>query len=74
MQIVAGKWVDERFNPIDELNYSQLKELGRKVQSLYGENISYNRIEFVNNLSSLSEEQEEGLRVVFDSNLIDKLI
>lgn len=74
MQIVAGKWVDEKFNPIDELNYSQLKELGRKVQSLYGENISYNRIEFVSNLSCLTEAQEEGLRIVFDENLIDKLI
>jgi hypothetical protein len=74
MQIVAGKWVDEKFNPIDELNYSQLKELGRKVKSLYGENISYNRIEFVNNLSCLTEAQEEGLRIVFDENLIDKLI
>lgn len=74
MQIVRGKWVDNNFNPIDETNYCQLKELGRKVQSLYGDNISYNRIEFVNNLSSLSEEQEEGLRIVFNENLIDKLI
>jgi hypothetical protein len=74
MQIVRGKWVDNNFNPIDETNYSQLKELGKKVQSLYGDNISYNRIEFVNNLSSLSEEQEEGLRIVFNENLIDKLI
>ena len=74
MQIVRGKWVDNNFNPIDETNYSQLKELGKKVQSLYGDDISYNRIEFVNNLSSLSEEQEEGLRIVFNENLIDKLI
>lgn len=74
MQIVRGKWVDEKFNPIDETNYCQLKELGKKVQSLYGNDISYNRIEFVNNLSSLSEEQEEGLRIVFNENLIDKLI
>jgi hypothetical protein len=56
------------------MNYCQLKELGRKVQSLYGENISYNRIEFVSNLSCLTEAQEEGLRIVFDENLIDKLI
>jgi hypothetical protein len=74
MQIVNGKWVDNNFNPLDERTSPGLIELGRKVKSLYGDNISYNRIEFVNNLSSLSEEQEEGLRVVFDSNLIDKLI
>jgi hypothetical protein len=74
MTILNGRWVDNNFNPIDEMNYCQLKELGRKVQSLYGENISYNRIEFVNNLSSLNEQQEEALRTVFDSNLIDKLV
>ena len=74
MVILNGKWVDNNFNPIDERTSPQLMELGRKVKSLYGEDISYNRIEFVNALASLSEEQEEGLRVVFDSNLIDKLI
>jgi len=74
MQIFQGKWVDNNFNPIDERTSAQLMELGRKVQSLYGENISYSRIEFVNNLSSLNEQQEEALRTVFDSNLINKLI
>lgn len=74
MVILNGKWVDNNFNPIDERTSPQLMELGRKVKSLYGENISYNRIEFVNNLSSLNEEQEEALRTVFDSNLIDKLV
>lgn len=74
MTILNGRWVDEKFNPIDERTSPQLMELGRKVKSLYGENISYNRIEFVNNLSSLNEAQEEGLRIVFDENLIDKLI
>lgn len=74
MTILNGRWVDEKFNPIDERTSPQLMELGRMVKSLYGENISYNRIEFVNNLSSLNEAQEEGLRIVFDENLIDKLI
>lgn len=74
MTILNGRWVDEKFNPIDERTSPQLMELGRMVKSLYGENISYNRIEFVNNLSCLTEAQEEGLRIVFDENLIDKLI
>jgi hypothetical protein len=74
MQIIDGRWVDNNFNPLDERTSPQLMELGRKVQSLYGNDISYNRIEFVNNLSSLNEQQEEALRTVFDNNLIDKLI
>ena len=44
MQIIQGRWVDEKFNPIDERTSPQLVELGRKVQSLYGEEITYNRI------------------------------
>ena len=74
MQIIQGRWVDERFNPIDERTSPQLVELGRKVKSLYGEEITYNRINFVKELSCLSEEQENALALVFDSNLIDKLI
>ena len=73
MIIVNGRWVDDNHNPIDETTSGELLELGRKVQSLYGKNITYNRIKFVKELTSLNDSQENALSLVFDNNLIDKL-
>jgi hypothetical protein len=73
MKIVNGRWVDDNNNPIDERTSPAFLELGRKVRSLYGKNITYNRIKFVKELSSLSNKQEDALCLVFDNNLIDKL-
>lgn len=73
MKIINGRWVDDNHNPIDERTSGQLVELGRKVQSLYGKNITYNRIKFVKELISLNNKQEDALCLVFDSNLIDKI-
>ena len=73
MEIVNGRWVDGNSNPIDERSSKHLVELGRKVQSLYGKDITYNRIKFVKELTCLNDKQEEALSLVFDNNLINKL-
>lgn len=73
MRIVNGRWVDDNNNPINETTSGQLIELGRKVKSLYGDNITYNRINFVREITSLNSKQEDALSLVFDNNLIDKL-
>jgi hypothetical protein len=74
MKIINGRWVDDNSNPIDERTSPSFVELGRKVQSLYGKNITYNRIKFVKELSSLNNQQEDALCFVFDNNLINKLL
>jgi hypothetical protein len=74
MRIFNGRWVDDHNNPIDERTSPSFVELGRKVQSLYGKNITYNRIRFVKELSSLNNQQEDALCLVFDNDLINKLI
>jgi hypothetical protein len=73
MRILNGRWVDDNNNPINETTSGQLIELGRKVKSLYGDNITYNRINFVREITSLNSKQEDALSLVFDNNLIDKL-
>ena len=73
MRIVNGRWVDDNNNPIDETTSGQLLELGRKVKSLYGDDITYNRINFVRELTCLNSKQEDALSLVFDNNLINKL-
>lgn len=74
MRIFNGRWIDDNNNPIDERTSPDFVELGRKVQSLYGRNITYNRIKFIKELSNLDDKQEDALCLVFDNNLINKLI
>lgn len=74
MQIINGRWVDDKNNPIDERTSPKFIELGRKIQSLYGKSITYNRIKMVKEINSLSEQEESVLCSVLDKNLINKLL
>jgi len=44
--------------PIDNFNVTELLEIGEKVTSLYGRDITYERISLVNSLRSLTAHQE----------------
>ena len=64
MKIVNGRWVDNNNNPVDNFNVSQLVELGEKVKNVYGEDITYSRIELVSAINKLTPQQESDLAYV----------
>lgn len=74
MKIVNGKWADCNGEPITVFNYNKLKQIGEKVQAVYGENITYDRIDVISNLTMLSSKDERTLVKVFDENILTKLM
>lgn len=74
MKIVNGKWADCNGEPITAFNYNQLKQIGEKVQAVYGEDITYDRINVISSLSMLSSKDERTLVKVFDENILTKLM
>lgn len=74
MQIVNGKWVDKYENPVDDFNFTELKEIGEKVTALYGQAITHDRIRLVGNLKRLNNEQERVIsELLEDDATISKL-
>jgi len=61
MKIVNGRWVDDNNSPIDNFNVSKLLEIGHKVKAVYGENITYNRINLMCSIDKLTNKEENGL-------------
>ena len=45
MKIENGKWVDQYGDPVNHFNVSELLDIAEKVEAVYGEDITYNRIE-----------------------------
>ena len=74
MRIVNGRWVDNNFNPIDERSCSQLLQLGQQVKSIYGNNITHDRIRLVSQLNDLSNQDERILSRLIDEGHLNKLI
>lgn len=61
MSVVNGKWQDQYGNPIDNFNAPQLMEIGKKVKSVFGDNITSSRIELVSSIINLTEKEENRL-------------
>ena len=74
MKISNGKWADHNGEPITVFNYDKLKQIGQKVQAVYGEDITYDRIDVISSLSRLSTKDERTLVKVFDENILTKLM
>lgn len=74
MRISNGKWVDHNGEPITVFNYNQLKQIGEKVQAVYGKDITYDRINVISNLTMLSSKDENTLARVFDEKMLTKLM
>jgi hypothetical protein len=74
MRISNGRWVDHNGEPITDFNYHKLKQIGEKVQAVYGENITYDRINVITNLTMLSSKEENTLARVFEENILIKLM
>jgi hypothetical protein len=68
MKIIDGKWVDNNNNPVDNFNVSQLLEIGRNVKVLYGEKITYDRINLISSLRNLTDRQESDLAYLLDQD------
>lgn len=74
MRISNGRWVDHNGEPITVFNYNQLKQIGEKVQAVYGKDITYDRINVISNLTMLSSKDENTLARVFDEKMLTKLM
>ena len=68
MKIINGRWVDNNNNPVDNFNVSQLLEIGRNVKVLYGEKITYDRINLISSLRNLTDRQESDLAYLLDQD------
>jgi hypothetical protein len=74
MKIVNGRWVDNNEQPVDNFNVSELLEIGENVKKIYGEDITYSRIELMSAIKSLTPDQESSLAYILSKNdLISKL-
>jgi hypothetical protein len=74
MKIVEGKWVDDNNNPVDNFNVSKLLEIGRNVQAVYGENITYDRISVISSISRLTNKEESDLAYLLEQEgMLSKL-
>jgi len=74
MRISNGRWVDHNGEPITVFNYNQLKQIGEKVQAVYGNDITYDRINVISNLTTLSSKDENTLARVFEEKILTKLM
>jgi hypothetical protein len=74
MKIINGKWQDDNQDPIDNFNVSELLEIGKNVQAVYGDNITYDRISLISSISKLSNKEESSLAYLLEQEgMISKL-
>jgi hypothetical protein len=64
MKVINGKWQDQYGEPIDYFNAPQLMEIGQKVKAVYGEDITYSRINLISTVKQLTPKQEDDLAYV----------
>lgn len=74
MKIINGKWQDVNEDPVDNFNVSKLLEIGRNVQTVYGENITYDRISLISSIGRLTNKEESSLAYLLEQEgMISKL-
>ena len=74
MKIENGKWVDQYGDPVNHFNVSELLDIAEKVEAVYGEDITYNRIDLISSIKNLSEKEETSLAYLLTSDVnISKL-
>lgn len=61
MKIQNGKWVNDFEESLSKFEMKELLELGQRVKSVFGEDITYDRIEIINSLSSEKNEKKETI-------------
>jgi hypothetical protein len=70
MRIIDGRWKDDNNNPVDNFNVSELLEIGENVKKMYGEDITYSRINLVSAIKALTPEQENSLAHILSNNVL----
>ena len=74
MRIIDGKWQDDLGEPVTVFSYNKMKEIGNNLVNLYGEDITYSRINLISTIKTLTPKQESDLAYVLNSkNGISKL-
>ena len=68
MKIINGKWQDVNEDPIDNFNVSELLEIGKNVQAIYGEKITYDRITLMSSIRRLTKKEESGLAYLLEQD------
>ena len=74
MKILNGRWVNDKEDPIDYFETKKIKSLGKSIKSIYGNKITYNRINIISSLHTLDEKIERAFaNMIKDESLIKKL-
>jgi hypothetical protein len=74
MKIINGRCVDDNNNPVDNFNVTEFLKIGENVKKMYGEDITYSRINLVSAIKSLTPQQEDSLAYILSQDgLIAKL-
>jgi hypothetical protein len=74
MKIINGKWQDVNEDPVDNFNVSQLLEIGKNVQAVYGEKITYDRIALMSSIRRLTNREESSLAYLLEQDgMLSKL-
>jgi len=64
MKIENGKWVDQYGDPVTVFTYDKMREIGDNLVNLYGEDITYSRINLISTIKQLTPKQEDDLTYV----------
>jgi hypothetical protein len=64
MHIKKGKWVDQYGDPVTVFTYDKMREIGDNLVNLYGEDITYSRINLISTIKQLTPKQEDDLAYV----------
>ena len=64
MKIENGKWVDQYGDPVTVFTYDKMREIGDNLKNLYGEDITYSRINLISTIKQLTPKQEDDLTYV----------
>ena len=68
MKIINGRWVDDNEHHIDHFNITDFLEIGENVKKMYGEDITYSRINLVSAIKSLTPQQEDSLAYILSQD------
>lgn len=74
MRVKNGRWVDGNDNTINttELNGHDLVAFMGKFSSIYGENVTYDRIDILHNILGMTELEERALSGVLNNGLLKR--
>ena len=64
MKIENGKWVDQYGDPVTVFTYDKIREIGDNLVNLYGEDITYSRINLISTIKTLTPKQESDLAYI----------